>query len=137
MRFKIISDLLKRIRHNRRLSLIKNDPNLRFEMTIYQNNLPRMQVFRQATIIQFGLNIIEENGLAFFVLIGDVDKFNKAFQSTVYFQDSQKINLEGLKYVILTDSDPSHINKIYFDVFEKVFGYTPEKEYQINLKIFK
>ncbi len=43
---------------------------------------------RQTTVIEFGLNIIEENGLAFFVLIGDVDKFNKAFQSTVYFQNS-------------------------------------------------
>lgn len=128
---------IKKIKYNYKLWKIKRNPDILFEKIEFQNNMPRLQICRQASMVRFGVKIEDERGFAFLVLVGDVEKFNEAFKKTKYYGKAQKLEVDALKYVILTNSDPSNLNKIYFDMFEQVFGYPKDKEYSTELTIFK
>jgi hypothetical protein len=133
----MVTKFLKSIKDNYDLYRIKNNSKLLFQMTIFQNSIPRIQVLRQKSLAQFNIDIENKRGLAFIILIGELDEFDKKFKVTKYYKESRQIDLNGMKYVIFTDSDIENINTIYFDIFKEVFGYTEDDRYSREINIFK
>jgi len=133
----MIIEIINKIKYNYKLWKIKRYPDILFEKIEFQNNMPRLQICRQASMVRFGIKIEDKRGFAFLVLVGEVEKFNESFKKTKYYEKAQKLEIDSLKYVILTNSDPSNLNKVYFDIFKQVFGYPKDKEYSTELTIFK
>lgn len=133
----MILEIINKIKYNYKLLKIKKNSDILFEKTEFQNNIPRLQICRQASLVRFGIKIEDKRGFAFLVLVGNVETFNEAFKRTKYFEKAQRIEIDSLKYVILTNSDPSNLNKVYFDMFEQVFGYPKDKEYSTELTIYE
>lgn len=129
-----IRNLIDKYKYNKNLKKIRKDPSLLFQLVIYYNDLPKIQILRQKSLIgDEKFTITEENGLAFFISLGTKQDLISNFKSSKYYENHVIVDSNKGIYAFLCSGEFENIDSVSLYLMHNIFGF--REDYDVTLKL--
>lgn len=132
----MIKKWLDKKKYNQKIRKIKNDYSLLFQLIIYYDDIPRIQVLRQGSIMEdpvFRNFKLKKNDLVFFIQIGTNSSLLSNFKKSKYYDNHIKFDNEKGIYAFLSSGEFENIDSITLDIMNNILEFN--KDYTVSLKL--